>query len=147
MSATRPAGTTLAVTRMFDAPPERVFDAWTDSGTAGRFLFRTEGGELKRCEVDGRIDGRFRIDELRPDGLAEHRGEFVELDRPRRLAFDFAAGGEEASTRVTVEIEPVESGSKLTLSHGLDPRWAQQEERIRRGWTLILESLARVLES
>ena len=80
---------TVRVERLIAAPPEAVFDAWLNPDQAGRWLFRTPDGVLERCEIEGRVGGRFRIDERRGGELAEHYGEYVELERPWRLAFDF----------------------------------------------------------
>ena len=38
------------------------------------------------------------------------------------------------------------NGSTLTLTHAMDPAWASCEEQTRKGWTTILDSLARTTE-
>src|SRR4051812_8263480 len=101
---------TVSVERHFAAPPEQVFDAWLDPDGLGQWLFRTPAGTLERVEVDARVGGGFRVDERREDGVAEHYGEYVELDRPRRLAFDFWTSFSAERTRVTIEIARAGSG-------------------------------------
>ncbi len=134
---------TVQVSRHIAAPPEQVYDAWLDPEQAGRWLFRTPDGSLARCEIDARIGGRFRIDERRGDEVAEHYGEYVALDRPRRLAFDFWTSFSDERTRIAIDIAPEGDGARITLTH--DGVWADWEERTRQGWTMILEGLARTL--
>jgi uncharacterized protein YndB with AHSA1/START domain len=136
---------TLEVSRRFAAPPEQVFDAWLDPAALGKWLFATPGGVMQLVEVDPRIGGRFRVDEQRGDVLATHFGEYLELDRPRRLVFAFATDRAQKPTVVTVEIAPAGDGCVLTLTHEMDPQWADYAERARNGWTQILEGLARTL--
>ena len=138
-------GVRVTVRRRFDAPPERVFDAWLDPDSARHWLFATPDGAMERVELNPRVGGRFRIDERRGGELAEHFGEYLEIDRPHRLVFSFAAIRDSGSTRVAVTIEPDGDGSLLTLVHEMDPRWADYEERTREGWTMILDGLARTL--
>lgn len=135
----------LEVSRRITAPPERVFDAWLDPASVGRWLFATPDGVMERVEIDPRVGGRFEIDERRGDQLAEHFGEYLEIDRPRRLVFSFAAMRDSGFTRVTVTIVPDGDGSRLTLVHEMDPRWADYEARTREGWTKILAGLARAV--
>lgn len=140
---TRPA--ILSVTRRFDATPERVFDAWLDPALVARFLFATPNGERVRVEVDGRVGGSFVVVEKRGDQLAEHFGTYLEIDRPRRLVFTFATDREQAPTRVTIDIVPMDGGCELTLSHAMSPEWSAFTDRARAGWTLILDTLASTL--
>ena len=133
----------VELSRRFDASPERVFDAWLDPASVGRWLFATPEGVMERVEIDPRVGGRFRIDERRGGELAEHIGEYVEIDRPRRLAFDFWTSFSEERTRVTVAIEPDGEGALLRLEH--EGVWPDYEERTRQGWTKILEGLAHAL--
>ncbi len=133
----------LTVERHVDAPPETVFDAWLDEKAVGQWLFATPDGVMERVEIDPRVGGGFTIVERRGGDLAEHFGEYVALDRPRRLAFDFWTSFSEERTRVTVTIAPDGDGSVVTLTH--EGVWAGYEERTRQGWTMILEGLARTL--
>jgi uncharacterized protein YndB with AHSA1/START domain len=135
----------IVVKRQFEASAERVFDAWLDPQSAGQFLFRTPTGEMKRVEIDAQIGGMFVVAEQRGDVLAEHFGRYVEIDRPRRLVFLFSISGfrdpEEVVSRVTIEIAPAVGGCELTLTHEIDPQWAEYRDRTRDGWTMILDNL------
>lgn len=142
--ATPPASGSLVVRRVFDAPPERVFDAWLDPGSAGKWLFATETGEMVRVEIDARVGGRFVFVDRRDGEDVEHTGEYLGIDRPRRLAFTFAVPNYSAiATYVTIDIVPNGSGCELTMTHeNVLPEWL---EPTRSGWTGILEKLAKRL--
>jgi uncharacterized protein YndB with AHSA1/START domain len=129
--------------RRIAAQPEAVFDAWLDPDGIGRWLFATPGGVMERIEVDPRIGGRFLVAERRGQDLAEHHGEYVALDRPRLIAFDFWTSFSQERTRVTVTIAADGDGALLTLRH--DGVWADYEDRTQKGWAMILENLARSL--
>jgi len=138
--------TRIRVSRRFRASPERVFDAWLDERTAGRWWFATPTGKMQSVNIDGRVGGAFRIVERRGDVDADHFGTFIELDRPRRIVLDFATDREHAPTRVTIEITPLKDGGcELTLSHDLSPEWADYKDRTNQGWTMILENLEKSL--
>jgi len=137
----------LTVSRDIAAPPERVFDAWLDPEIARHFLFATPDGAMLTCEIDARVGGRGLIVERRATGDARHRLLFEEIDRPRRLVFLFAADPAEEGqwTRVTIAIAATTAGSRLTLTHEMDPAWAAYEEQTRHGWTMILDTLSRTI--
>ena len=139
----------LTVTRRIAAPPERVFDAWLDPATARRFLFATPDGVMRTVAIDPRVGGRALIVERRAQGDARHRLLFEVIERPGRLVFLFAAdpAPEGEWTRVSIGIAAEGEGSRLTLTHDMAPQWAAYGEQTRQGWTMILEGLARTLET
>lgn len=138
---TMPDGVQVQVTRRFEASPERVFDAWLDPETAGKWLFATATGQMVRAEVDARVGGSFIFTDRRDGQDIEHMGEYLEIERPRRLVFTFAVTGFlHLVTRVTIEIVPVGTGCELTLTHdGVLPEY---ESRTKMGWGKLLEKLA-----
>jgi len=136
----------LVVTRRYAAPPERVFDAFLDPAVARRFLFATVTGEMIEAEADPRVGGAFAYTERRPDmGDVRHVGEFLQIDRPRRLVFSFGVPQfDPRMTTVRIDIRPDGEGCELTLSHeGVPPAWV---EGSKDGWRRILAGLEPALE-
>jgi uncharacterized protein YndB with AHSA1/START domain len=131
----------LRLVRVLPAPPEEIFDAWTDAASLAVWM---APGSVSRSlvELDAREGGRFRIVMKGPDCDHVHEGEYLVVDRPRRLVFTWvsAATGGRATT-VTVELVPRGSGkTELTLTHeGLPDEAAR--ERHGSGWGDILRKL------
>lgn len=135
----------LTVSHRYPFAPETVFDAWLDPKVAGRFLFATPDGEMIRAETDPRVGGRFTFVDRRPDtGDVEHVGEYLEIDRPRRLVFTFAVPQyDPGDTTVTLTFAPDGDGCVVTLRHaGVLEDWVKQTVQ---GWTTILAGLERAL--
>lgn len=147
--AAAPAGerVTVRVSRRFEAAPERVFDAWLDAHSAGQWLFATPTGEMVRAEIDARVGGRFNFTERRQGEDIEHTGEYLEIERPRRLAFNFVVPKfSNEPTRIQLELAPAASGpdaTLLTLVH--EGVMAEFAARTEEGWKGILEGLERTL--
>ena len=139
-----PSRARVCVTHRFNFSAERVFDAWLDPTTLGLWLFATPAGQMVRVEVDARAGGRFVLVDRRDGVDVEHSGEYLEIDRPRRLVFSFGVPKYSAEfTRVTISILPLGGGCELTLLHeGVLPDYQQQTTS---GWTMVLDSLARNL--
>ncbi len=136
----------IAVSRTIAAAPEKVFDAWVDPVLAAKWLFATPNGTMIKSEIDPVAGGEFCLTERREDEDIEHYGEFIEIERPARIVFDFSVNQSETS-RVAVDIVPVDGGAscELRLTHTMHPRWASFAERSKNGWEMMLEGLAGVV--
>lgn len=136
----------VRVSRRYEFPAERVFDAWLDAEQARKFLFATSTGRMVRAEVDARVGGAFNFTDRRDGVDAEHIGEYLAIDRPRRLVFTFHTERNATDlSRVSIEIVPLATGCELTLTHEIDRKWAEYKDRTEAGWTTILEALAALL--
>ena len=137
---------TVRIAHRLNAPVEQAFDAWIDPEIACQWLFSTDTGKIVKCEIDARVGGTFTIVDRRPDGDAEHVGTYVEIDRPRRLAFDFGVPKYSPDkTRIIVTIKPIDVGSELTLtSDNVQPEFM---DRTVHGWTTLLSRLEKTLNA
>jgi uncharacterized protein YndB with AHSA1/START domain len=85
-AVTTPSDREIAMTRVFNAPRRLVYDAWTKPELLRRWLGVREGWTMVVCEVDLRVDGRYRYVWRGPKqeklGLG---GTFREIARPHRL--------------------------------------------------------------
>ena len=141
---TPPKTVTVKVSRRFRASPERVFDAWLDPAQARLFLFATPSGEVVRTDIDARVGGRFLIVDRRDGEDVAHEGEYLEIDRPRRLAFTFGVPKYSRDySRVSIDIVAVDDGCELTLSH--EGVLAEYADKTPQGWGMIFDGLTRVL--
>ena len=135
----------LRVTKRYGTPPRPVFDAWIDPATAGRWLFATASRPMTRVQIDARVGGAFRVVGERDGHGIEYSGRYVEISPHRRLIFVLVLPEQmQTSTRVIVEIAPVQSGSRLTLFHENVP--ADVASYMKARWTGILYGLGVTLD-
>lgn len=139
------------VNRRFEALPQRVFDAWLDAKTVGIWLTATEQkvapGKLVGVQIEPRVGGAFRFTYQRNGDEFEQSGTYLEIDRPRRLAFSWAMPSFTPHIgRVTIDFESAVAGSEVTLTHEMDPTWSPDHvQGAETGWTQVLEAMADAL--
>ena len=144
MSSAAPV--TVTVKRRFAAPPEQVFDAWLEPKLVALWMFgpSARDEEIVRISIDPRVGGLFSFVVRREGQEIDHVGEYLEIERPRRLAFTWAVGKRSPDdTRVIIELSPLGAGCELVLRH--ERVWADYETRTAQGWTTMLEAVARLL--
>lgn len=92
------------------------------------------------------MGGKFLIVDRRSAGDVDHVGEYLEIERPRRLVFTFAAPRySPQETRVTLDIVPSGKECELTLTHeSVRSEWTEQT---RQGWDMILDALDQSLHA
>jgi uncharacterized protein YndB with AHSA1/START domain len=133
----------LVVRRVIRASPERLFDAWTDSGQLAQW-WGPEGVVCTQAEMDVRPGGSYRIANRLPDGSTLWiSGVFEVVQRPSQLAFSWQVGGAHANIeRVTVSFVSVAQGTEVIVTH---ERIADEKTRDGHalGWEGCLEGLSR----
>jgi uncharacterized protein YndB with AHSA1/START domain len=132
----------VVVRRTIPIPRERVFDAWLDPARLARFMRPGSTGRTT-ADVDARVGGRFRIVMYHPNSKAgtEHTGEYLLIDRPRRLSFTWCSTNtDDKDTTVTIEFLDRDGATEVVLTHTQLP--PKQLEGHRKGWSDILAALA-----
>ncbi|KRA48808.1 SRPBCC family protein [Devosia sp. Root635] len=104
----------ITVTRVFDAPPRIVFEAWTKAELFARWWVpKSLGVPLRSCEMDVRTGGTYRL-EFGQD--AENTwaffGKYVEVVPPARLVWTNEEGENAAISTVTF----VDDGGRTLLT-------------------------------
>jgi uncharacterized protein YndB with AHSA1/START domain len=114
--ATKPS---LVLKRRLKAAPEKVYEAWTKPEQMTRWWGVTDNPKPPIAEADLRVGGRFRVQFWDPRN--EHHsvsGTYREVVPHRKLAFSWAwQSTPERESMVTIELNPVNDGTMLTLTH------------------------------
>ncbi|GEP36142.1 activator of HSP90 ATPase [Nocardioides szechwanensis] len=101
---------TITMTREFDAPPERVFQAWVDPELFVQWI-GPRSIDTRIEHWDARTGGSWSYTAEREDLHETFFGSFHEVRSPERLVQTFTWGGEPDSVSLeTLRFEPLEGG-------------------------------------
>lgn len=143
----------LQLNRVFDAPRDLVFRAWTDPSQFQTWFGAAAcgGSTLQSVKMDVRAGGKYRLKTRRPDGeYFTTVGTYREVKAPERLVFtwQFEKDGsgdefgevEPPETLVTVEFKARGQQTELVLTH---EQFASPESRDRHqdGWGRCVAAL------
>jgi uncharacterized protein YndB with AHSA1/START domain len=133
--------------RFVPMQPARVFEACIDPVQLAQW-WGPAGFTSSGIELDPRTGGRYRIRMQPPGGDAFHlRGEFVEVDPPRRLVYTFEweePDPDDQETVVTLTFADDRGGTKVIVDQGPFATEARRELHDT-GWTETLDRLERFL--
>ena len=139
--------TTLRLWHRFEAPPRRVFEAWTRPESL-KLWWCLAGWHPAEIAVDLRVGGRYRFAMQRESGahvLTVH-GRFLEIRPPEKLVYTWRWDGafpDMPETRVTVEFRAVAGGTELALRQ--EPVNLRVCAQHLSGWLAACDRVARVL--
>lgn len=143
---------TLTLTRRFQAPIERVFEAWTKAEML-TLWFGPEGFTVIRALVDCCEGGQYEITIKSPDNnTIKHYGEYIHIEVPNKLIFTWiledqscqGSEGQHAKTLVEIDFKALENATEITLKHEKLPNLAAYEGH-QFGWLSSFDSLSRYL--
>jgi uncharacterized protein YndB with AHSA1/START domain len=138
----------VTLTRIFDAPLDLVWTAWTDPQLLAKW-WGPHHFTNPVCEVNLRPGGKLRIDMRAPDGVVYPMiGTFHEIVPASRLVFVAVAqdhdGNALLESRTTVTFEDQGEKTRITVHasavgiapiagemlKGMEPGWAQSLDRL-----------------
>lgn len=120
----------IVVTRVFDAPPDLVFEAWTNPQHVVQW-WGPRGFTTTTHEIDVRPGGVWRFIMHGPDGTDyDNKIVFLEIVKPQRLVYEHRGEDESVQFRTTVTFE--EQGGKTWLTmQALFPTAAERDHVVR----------------
>ena len=143
-----PAG--ITITRVFDAPRERVWREWTEPEAFADWFGGSESEvPLASVSMDVRPGGSWRATMFAEPVRREIRwkGEYREVVEPERLVFTLSdQPGEDVYELATVVLTDLGDGRTEMLFQQRGRMSAEQYERAGQGWATFFDRVAERLE-
>jgi uncharacterized protein YndB with AHSA1/START domain len=124
--------------------PEKLWAALTTAEFTRQYWFGTEQ------HTDWQAGSSWQL--KFPDGRIADSGEVLEIDPPKRLVLKWRNEFKpelkaEGYSRCTMDLEPVDSAVKLTITHVIDRPESKLIGAVSGGWPRILSNLKSLLET
>jgi uncharacterized protein YndB with AHSA1/START domain len=136
----------VRITRIFDAPRERVFKAWTEPDEIAAWYGPGEHVSTPRDKVriDLRVGGRYELTMVMRDGGAEFPVgyDILELVEPELLVMrsdPMPQAGMHEPTILRIELHDEDGKTRMVLSDGPYPAGGGHAEA---GWNAAFDKLA-----
>ena len=126
--------TTLRMKRTYQAPAQRVFDAWTNPEVMRRWWHAERDWETSEAEVDLRVGGNVRVVMRDPGEGVEHGGggRYTVVDPPHRLAFTWTWDDVPHETLIEIEFEESDGSTEVRFTHS--SLLGRGDGALARGW-------------
>ena len=151
----------MVVTRVFDAPRELVWKAWTDPKYVMQW-WGPKGFTSPFCEMDFRVGGKYRCCMKSPDGQEFwNGGEYYEIIPYEKIVssmyFADSNGNKIDPEQLGIEHESIEGAYDVTLFEDLgngqtkltfignEPMESAKDSGQLEGWNQILDKVAAVI--
>ena len=132
--------TALVVSRTIPAPPDQVFNAFTQASILQQWMGPGDV-ECIACEVDLTVGGSYRIHMRSSDGDHVALGEYVEIVPNQKIVFTWSwESGFVTNSLVTVTLSPRDGGTHVELLHEKLPD-ADTTGKHAHGWEGCLAKL------
>jgi uncharacterized protein YndB with AHSA1/START domain/uncharacterized damage-inducible protein DinB len=146
MSAPQLSTATLRLTRVFAAPRERVFRAWTEASELTKWFHPSAEYTTRVRDLDFRVGGVYRIEMHHQSGkVSTAAGTYKEIAAPERLVFSWhwEEKPNPEETLVTVDFRSLGDSTEVTLTHTL---FSSENERTMHahGWEGCLTVFSQV---
>ncbi len=142
----------FTITRVFDAPREVVWQAWTDPDEAPAWWHpRGVATPRESVEFDLRPGGRYRYTMIAPDGTQyPTTGVYREITPPERLVMTWGSVGDpdESAPVLTIQLAEHGEGGRQTLMtfHVLGIDGVRGDDNVYDGWDSAFDLLVEHLD-
>ncbi len=150
-TVTTPSDREILITRTFDAPAARVFDAWTTPEHV-RQWWGSDDAPMVECDIDLRVGGAWRYVTRGTDGteFAWH-GTYREVERPGRLVstevFEGFPDAEAVNTATLTEDDGTTTLTVTVLHSSKENRDGHLNSGMEAGMQVVLDRLEDLVRS
>jgi uncharacterized protein YndB with AHSA1/START domain len=136
----------FTITRIFDAPRETLWRAWTDPDLAATWWHpRQVESPREFVRIDARVGGTYEYKMIAPDA-SEYptAGQYLEVVEPERLVFTWGSPGDsvEESPVITVDLADLGDGRTEMTFHLRGIAGSPGDDNVYDGWSEALDILA-----
>jgi uncharacterized protein YndB with AHSA1/START domain len=134
----------IVCTRRFEAPCDKLFNAWVNPSILTKWFFKAATSELHRAEFEPWEGGNWTVVDRREGEYFAAIGQYLQINRPDSVIFTFGMLQLSAEfIHVVVNFARAGAGSELTLTHEYLP-WMGTRS-LEKGWHAMFDMLARAL--
>jgi uncharacterized protein YndB with AHSA1/START domain len=117
LTFTTPTDREIMITRVFDAPRKRLFEAYTNPKHLSQWLLGPPGWTMPICEADVRPGGAWHFVWRKADGQEmAMRGVYKDVKAPERIVNTESWGGDYPETTNTVTFAQDDDKGKTTVT-------------------------------
>lgn len=136
---------TVRITWHFAAPPEKVWEAWTQPRAVAQWFGSDPKGKVVSAKLDVQRNGSFEVTFLDSDGTRHTAsGVYQQVEPYRLLKFSWSWASEPGiETQVTVALIAQGASTKMEFEHAGHTRTSSHD--YASGWRSTFEKMQRVI--
>ncbi|GJM11909.1 MAG: hypothetical protein DHS20C12_03120 [Pseudohongiella sp.] len=135
----------ISLSRTVAAPAEKIFDRWLIPTFVGSWMFGSHIGNEKVVDLQNEVrpGGSYSYHIERNGKEFLHDGEYIKIDRPKKLSFSWREATKKSANRSTINLslDTQDGKTKLRLSMQVDQSLELYADEIKKQWSERLKKL------
>ncbi|VAW82917.1 hypothetical protein MNBD_GAMMA12-1915 [hydrothermal vent metagenome] len=142
-------GFELKIKRIFEAPPQVIFDAWTNPQNLTQWFAPDPGMTVEIDKLELKEGGKYQFKMIEHDTETYIVvGEYLTISPPKQLIFTWkwVQGDDRTEMLVTLDFKNVNGNTELSLLHEkLPDEYAKDHHN--QGWVAIFDRLSHIIKT
>lgn len=139
----------VSISRTIPVPAEKIFDRWLIPTFVGNWMFGEHLGNEKVIDLQNEVrpGGTYNYRIKRNGKEVLHDGEYLHIDRPKRLSFSWRETVKKNvhKSKVNLSLDPQDDKTKIRLTLQIDQTLEYYGDEIKQQWSERLKALSNQL--
>ncbi len=135
----------VSISRTLPVSAEKIFDRWLIPTFVGNWVFGEHLGNEKVIDLQNEVrpGGTYNYKIKRNGKEVLHDGEYLHIDRPKRLSFSWRETAKKNAhkSKVNLSLDPQDGKTKIRLSLQIDQTLEHYADEIKQQWSERLKAL------